>query len=121
MSLARIVEILEKLDPVSIAPDAQASTNAYADIGLIDSEGKTRIAYTIYNAHAANVINWKVLASIDGVTFVEVEAEADLNGVTASSWVADATEATYRYFKVQIKSKVAGSHANVTVRGYAKM
>ena len=121
MSLARITEILNTLNPVTVAPDPQASTNAYADIGLLDAEGKTRVVYTIYNAHAANVISWKVLGSVDNVTFIELEAEADLAGVTAASWVASATETSYRYFKIQIKSKVAGTPANVTVRGYAKM
>jgi hypothetical protein len=121
MSTARIVEILDTLAPVSVTPDVTATTNAYVDIGLLDAEGKTRVVYTIKNEHATRVIDWKVLASVDNVTFIELKAEATLAGVTASSWVASATETSYRYFKLQVKSDSAGLTANVTVRGYAKM
>lgn len=121
MSIPRLTQIWETLAPVSVAPIATATTDVYADIGLIDAEGKTRVVYTIYNAHATRVIDWKVLASVDNVTFIELKAEATLAGVTAASWVASATETSYRYFKIQMKSNGAGLPANVTVRGYAKM
>ena len=121
MSLPRIAEILETLAPVSVSPANLATTNAYADLGLIDAQGKTRVVYTIANAHAANVISWKVLASVDGTTWIEIEAEADIAGTASSSWVADATETSYRYFKTQVKSKVAGTPGTAQVRGYAKM
>jgi len=116
-----MTEIWETMAPKSVAPVDTATTNTYADIGLLDAEGKTRVVYTIYNNHATRVIDWKVLASVDNVTFIELEAEATLAGVTASSWVASATETSYRYFKIQMKSNGAGLPANVTVRGYAKM
>lgn len=121
MSLARIIEVLDTLAPKSASPVATATTDTYADIAKLDAEGKTRVVYTIYNAHASRVIDWKVLASVDDVTYIEMEAEATLAGETSSSWVASATETSYRYFKVQMKSNSAGLTANVTVRGYAKM
>jgi len=123
MGIARVVEILENLAPVAVAPANQDSVNAYADVAgsKIDSLGKTRVVFTILNAHAANAIKWKVLASVDDVTYVEVEAEAALNAQAASSWVADATETSYRFFKIQIKSSVEGSAGTAQVRGYSKM
>ncbi len=121
MSQARIAEILETLAPVSVSPADYTTTDAYVDIGKLDSYGKTRVVYTIYNAHAANVIKWKVLASLDDVTYVELEAEATLAGVTAASWVADATETSYRYFKLQVKSSVGATPGTAQVRGYSKM
>lgn len=123
MSLARVTEILETMAPVEVAPADQASANAYADVAgtKIDAAGKTRVVYTITNGHAANVLSWKVLASIDDVTYIEIEAEADLAASASSSWVASATETSYRYFKVQIKSKVADTPGTAQVRGYAKM
>lgn len=123
MSQARMTQILETLAPVSVAPANQTSADAYADVigSKIDAEGKTRVVYTIYNAHAANSITWKVLASLDDTTYIEIEAEAALAAVTAASWVANATETSYRYFKVQVKSTVGAAHGTIQVRGYAKM
>jgi len=123
MSEARIVEILETIAPVSVSPANQNSGNAYADVvgSKIDSEGKTRVVYTILNADVANSIDWKVLASVDDVTYIEVEAEASLAATVVSSWVASAIETSYRYFKIQIKSTVADTHGIAQVRGYAKM
>lgn len=123
MSMARAVEILETLAPVSVAPSNFATSNDYADVtgSKIDSEGKTRVVFTIANAHIANAIDWKVMASVDDVTYVEVEAEATLAASSSGSWVASATETSYRYFKIQTKSTVGGSHGAAQVRGYAKM
>lgn len=123
MSVPRITEILETMYPVSVSPANFTTADAYADItgSKIDSAGKTRVVYTIYNAHATNGITWKVLASVDDSTYIEVEAEAALAAVTAASWVADATETSYRYFKIQAKSTVGSTPGTAQVRGYAKM
>jgi len=121
MSEMRQTQILVTLAPVTVTPDDQATTNDYADIGLVDSWGKTRIVFVITNIDLANSIDWKVMASIDNVTFVELEAEAALAADTTASWVASAAEASYRYFKLQVKSTVPDSHGEARVRGYAKM
>lgn len=123
MSIARQTEILETLAPKSVAPANFTTANAYADVtgSKLDAEGKTRVVFTIYNAHAANGITWKVLASIDDSTYIEVEAEATLAAETAASWVASEVETSYRYFKIQAKSTVGNSHGTAQVRGYAKM
>lgn len=123
MSIARQTEILETLAPVTVAPDDFTSANAYADVtgGMIDAQGKTRVVFTIVDTHTANGITWKVLASIDNVTYVEVEAEATLAALATASWIASATETSYRYFKIQVKSTVGAAHGTAQVRGYAKM
>lgn len=121
MSTARMVEILETLAPVSAAPANYTTTAEYVDIAKLDAQGKTRVVYTILNAHAANGIKWKVLASIDDSTYVELEAEAVVAGTASSSWVASAEEASYRYFKVQVKDEGGAAHGTAQVRGYAKM
>lgn len=121
MSTARIVEILETLAPVMVAPETVETTDSFVDVGLIDAEGKTRVVYVVTNTDAANTIEWKVLASLDNSTFVELEAAADLAAEATASWVADSAEASYRYFKVQVKSKVAETPGDLSLRGYAKM
>ena len=117
----RVTEILETLAPVSVAPANLTTTAAYADVGKIDAEGKTRVVYTILNAHASNGLKWKVLGSVDDTTYVELEAEAIVAAAAVDSWVASATETSYRYFKVQVKDETGDSHATAQVRGYAKM
>jgi hypothetical protein len=121
MSLARLTQIFETLAPVSTNPDDYTTTNTYTDKGWIDAQGKTRIVYTILNKHAANGLKWKVLASNDNVTFVELEAEAVVAALASSSWVSSAEEASYRYFKTQVKSAVDATPATADVSGYAKM
>jgi len=123
MSVDRITQIFETMAPVSVAPANFTSADAYGDVvgSKIDAQGKTRVVYTVYNAHEANSITWKVLASLDDTTYVEVEAEAALAALATGSWVASAIETSYRYFKIQAKSTVGAAHGTVQVRGYAKM
>lgn len=120
MSLARLTEILS---PISVNPANQTTTNSYADVvgSKIDTATKGKVCYTIKNAHATNSIDWKVLASNDDTTYVEVEAEASVAGTASDSWEASATEVSYRYFKVQVKSTVAAAHGTADVSGYAKI
>lgn len=120
MSLARITELLE---PISVAPANQATTNAYADVAgsKIDSKTKGKLAFTILNAHAANSLDWKVLASIDDTTYVEVKTEAVVAAQGVGSFEATATQMAYRYFKVQVKSVVADTPGTAQVCGYAKI
>jgi hypothetical protein len=127
MSQPRITEILEYLEdlfaPVYVAPDDQETTDAYADVdgSEIDSLTKGKVCYTITNADDTNSIDWKVLASIDGETWVEVEAEDSVAAEASDSWEASATEVSYRYFKVQVKSTVSEAAGIAQVRGYAKL
>jgi hypothetical protein len=119
MSIPRITQLLE---PISVSPADQASVNAWADVAgsKIDTGTKTKLVYTITNT-GADTITWKVLASVDDSTYVEMEASADLAAAAVSSWTATAVEVSYRYFKVQIASKVAGTPGAAQVRGYSKI
>lgn len=116
-----VTQLCQALMPVSQNPADYTTTNDYTDKAQIDAHGKTRIVFTILNKHAANGLKWKVLASNDNVTYVELEAEAVVAALASSSWVASAEEASYRYFKTQVKSAVDATPATADVSGYAKM
>ena len=123
MSLPRITELLEMMNPTSIAPADQATvSNVFVDVAgsKIDTEAKSKLVYTIKNT-GAETISWKVLASVDDSTYVEIEASADVLAAGESSWVASATEISYRYFKIQVCDKVNGAHGAAQVRGYSKI
>lgn len=119
MSVARITELLE---PIYVIPANQTTTNSFVDVagGIIDTADKSNIVYTLLNAHAANSINWQVLMSVDGVTYVEAQADATIAALGVGTYVASATALAYRYFKVQVKSTVGGAHGTADLSGYAK-
>ncbi len=120
MSIARITELLE---PISITPaDHTTVTDGFLDVtgSKIDTGAKGKLVYTIANT-GAQTICWKVLASNDDSTYVEIEASADLLAAGTGSWAASATEISYRYFKVQASDKVNGQHGKAQVRGYSKI
>jgi hypothetical protein len=86
----------------------------------MDTLAANHVVYIVLNAHVANSIDYKVLASIDDVTYVEVKAEATLAAAVVGSFEATAAQIAYRYFKVQVKSSSSGNHGTAQVRGYAK-
>lgn len=103
-----------------LSPVAQATVNAYADVAgsIIDTVERETLAIVLQNTHGANSLDWKVLGSIDGITYVEVQAEATLAfGAVGTYSVA---KAVYRFYKVQVKATVAGSQAEATVNLIAK-
>ncbi|MCL5291284.1 MAG: hypothetical protein M1548_01975 [Actinobacteria bacterium] len=118
-AIARLVELHE---PVAVSPADQASTDAYADVAgsKIDHISAKYVGYTCKNTHGANAIKWKVLASFDDVTYVEVQAEAVLAAGTVGAFAASSAQLPYRYFKVQVASNVAGNAGTAQVRGRAK-
>lgn len=117
MSMSRLLEIWE---PIKVAPADQDSTASYVDVAgsKMDIGGKGKVVYTIANT-GANSIYWKVLASVDDVTYAEVKAEASLAASGSSSFEATAVQASYKYFKVQIKNNAGVGTAQV--RGHAKV
>jgi len=126
MSEARLTELLEIITPllktVSAAPADQATTAAYVDVAgsKMDAFNSKYIGFTCKNTHAANSIKWKVLMSMDDVTYVEAQAEAVLAALAVGTFVASATQIAYRYFKVQVLDSVGGTHGTAQVRGYGK-
>lgn len=99
---------------------SQASTNSYADLAgsKIDCALRSLVSMVLKNTGVSNGVKWKVLGSIDDVTYVEVQAEATV----AQSATGTFTTATpyYRYYKIQIQSAVGGSHTTTTASVIAK-
>lgn len=120
MSLARLVELFS---PIKVAPANQTTTNAYVVVAgsEIDARNASKIAYSIYNAHAANGLTWKVMAGVDGSTYPkEAQAEAAVAAEGSGTFEASATVAAYPYFAVYVKSTVAETPATADVHGFAK-
>ncbi len=90
--------------------DVDVTVDALTDSGsVIDSATYDSLAIILSNTDAANSLNWLVLASIDGITYVTVSASATLATGEAGSFVA--STASYRYYKVQTQSAVAATPA----------
>lgn len=103
-----------------LSPVAQATVDAYADIvgGTIDTVERESVAIVIENSHGSKSLDWKVLGSIDGVTYVEVQAEATITFGNTSSY--SSSLAVYRYYKVQVKSTASGQPSEATVNVISK-
>lgn len=98
----------------------QPTVNDYADVdgSLVDLLYYKYLVFQLKNTDGAYDLNWKVLASNDGSTFITVQAEETLGEGVADSFIAN--PATYRYYKMQVKSTVGGNHAEATVSYMAK-
>lgn len=107
-------------DAEVLTPSAQNSTNDYADVSgsTIDAGCRTSVAIVCKNTHGANSLDWKVMASIDGTTYVEAQAEATLAAAAVGTY--STSQALYRYYKVQVKSTVGGAAAQATVHVIGK-
>lgn len=105
-----------------LTPSAQTTTDAYADVAgsVIDTGDKSigSLAIVLRNTHVANDIDWKVLGSIDGSTYVEVQAEATIQ--QSSSGTYSTTTAVWRYYKVQVKATVGASQGTAVAHLIAK-
>lgn len=107
-------------DAEILSPTAQTSTASYVDVSgsKIDAANYESVALTVTNTHGSNSIDYKVLASIDDVSYVEVKAEATLAAAAIGSY--STSPALYRYYKVQVKDTSGGTHGAATVRVIAK-
>lgn len=105
--------------PVVINPSDQETTNTYVDISnsIINTDSKGLISYTCKNTDGANSLDWKVLASNDGTTYIEAQAEASLAAAAVGTFTSIAY---YKYYKVQIKATVADSQGDAQLRGISK-
>jgi len=117
MSQARTTELLESK---ILTPADQETTNTYADVtgSTLDAYSQSLVSFTVKNTDGANSIDYKVLASIDGTTYVEAQAEASLAASATGSYAT--TTAAYRYYKVQVKATVGDSQGDAQVRAIAK-
>tara|TARA_R100000808_G_C2130311_1_gene139652 strand:+ start:935 stop:1303 length:369 start_codon:yes stop_codon:yes gene_type:complete len=97
------------LTTTSIA--SKESVDTYADWtgSIVDtgySGGHISFVYTV----AANTLDVKFLASIDGTTYVEVVGEASKAAGTHTNTFENAP---YRYYKVQFKANSGGSQGTI--------
>lgn len=108
--LHRVVKDVEVLTPT-----AQTTTASFVDVtdATIDALYYDSVAFAIGNTGGANGLSWKVLASIDGVVWVEVQSSANVAfGANDKYTVAPAP---YRYYKPQVKDQSGGSHTTALV------
>lgn len=106
---------------LTVNPTAQASAAAYADVAgsTLDTLYFKSVSYTLINAD--QTITYQILAGnrSDFVDAVVVQAPADILAAGTATYAV--AQAPYRYYKVQIKDKVGGTHGNTGVYGLAKM
>ncbi|MDD3399321.1 MAG: hypothetical protein PHW93_06995 [Candidatus Methanomethylophilaceae archaeon] len=123
MSIARLVEIAENYAPIYKVNEGQESTNAYVDVvrSLVNRGGLSHLTYVFGNIGAGTVA-WKVLGSVDGTAWSEIEAETTLAAAASATWSAsDAEISASKYFKVQVKSSVENAEGEITVVTYARL
>lgn len=103
-----------------LIPTAQTTTNSYADVSgsIIDTLLQSSVAIVLKNTHGSNSIDWKVLASIDGTTYVEAQAEATLTTGTTGTY--SQSVALYRFYKVQVKATSSGNQGTAQAHLIAK-
>ena len=109
------------LETEILTPTAQATTNDYADIvdGEIDTLFARSLAIVLENTDDTNDLDWKILGSIDGSTWVEVVAEATVQEDTVGT-AYTVSNPPYRHYKVQVKSTVGDAAAEATVHIISK-
>lgn len=104
----------------TIAPDAQASTNAYVVLAgsTLDARGWRSLSYTI--AVATNAVTWESYGAnaSDFSDEVIVNAGASVAGGANSSY--SVSPPPYAYYRVKIKSTVADTPGTATLRGIQK-
>ncbi len=112
---------------VRILRDAEVLTytgttveTSFADAGAaLDTAGYTSLAITLKNTGGANGLSWKIMASIDGVSYVEIVASANVAfGAIGTAYTT--TQAPYRYYKVMVKDQVDLSHTTFSTSLIAK-
>ena len=103
-----------------VAPAAQASVVAYADVvgSEIDTLYFASLSYTLVNA--TQTITYQILgANAADYSDAVVIQSADILAAGVATYAV--AQAPYRYYKVQIKDKVGGVHGTTTVYGLAKL
>lgn len=98
-------------DAEIIVTDAYTTTNSFADLtgAIIDAANYESLAVIFKNTGGSNGASWQLLGSIDGITYVEVVASANVAaGATGTPYTVSIPP--YRYYKVQAKSQSAGNH-----------
>ena len=114
-------EVRLSRDAEVVIAGAYTTTNAFADMtdAIIDTLGYESVAIILNNTGGSNGASWKILGSINGSTYVEVVASANVAaGATGTAYTN--SQAPYRYYKIQAKDQVNDSHTTVTAHLLAK-
>lgn len=98
---AKMLRVIKDADVVTIG--VQTTTASYVDLAdsIIDTANCSSVAYVVKNTHATLTIKYKIMGSIDGITYVEVQAEASLAAVSGVGSYST-TNPVWRYYKVQV-------------------
>lgn len=98
---------------------AQTSTDNFEDLRDVIDTYKTPDALSmIIDNTGSNALKWKVLASNDENTWIEVKAEATVNSSSADSFTKENPE--YRYYKIQFAANSAGNQSDAVLSVTAK-
>ena len=106
---------------VAVSPANQVSVDAWTDFAgsTLDTQNNTSVSYTVVNI-LNDTVCWKVLganiSTFSDVQTVQASADLALNAIGSYS----TTTAVWRYYKVQIQSKVSSTPGTVRLRGIAK-
>jgi hypothetical protein len=103
-------------DAEIIITSAYTTTASFADVtgAIIDAANYESVAIVLKNTGGANGASWKILGSIDGVTYVEVVASGNVAfGAVGTPYTVSI--APYRYYKVQAVDQVGAAHTTVVV------
>ena len=81
----------------------QTATASYVDLAgsKVDARNSSSVAFVLKNAHGSLTSKYKILASIDDVTYVEVQAEATLTAAGGTGGYVT-TAPAYNYYKAQL-------------------
>lgn len=102
----------------TVAPTPLLSTNSLVALAAIDVGPWLSLAYTI--AVATNSIDWTVFGANAADYSDEQVVQAEAAVAAAATGTYAVAQAPYRYYRVKIKSTVAGTHGTATVVGIAK-
>jgi hypothetical protein len=101
------------------APNVQASTAAYAMLGVVlDCRAANSIALTVTNADQTIVYKVQGANRSNFADAVEVQAPADLVASAIGNYASAAP--VYAYYRVMIIDKVAATHGNATMTAIVK-
>lgn len=99
--------------------NAQTTTDNFTDLQESLDLFKTPHALAIILENTgANSLDWKLLASNDDSTYVEVQSSSSLASGNTASFTKQNPE--YRYYKVQIKATSGGSQTDAVLSVTAK-
>lgn len=94
------------------------SADTYADVGSVDVTAY-RTKHFVFTG-TTNTMAVQILGSVDGGLTYPLTAEAEFD-VAAGATVTKTLTTPFTHLKVQVKSKVGGSHGTLGSRWFAAM